>query len=171
MAAMVGTDVPGDGGTVDPDLEAYRTYASELAEAIAAALPDWVARSVVARCEASGRAVDAAVRAAADEAGGRAGEEYLPRIRALLQQDPDDHRTTPLAMLRSATRHATEALEVLGVPPVDRDEFARHAFPEDRYDLTPATFADVSPSLHEPALVWGAAKAHVHLSRRRAGNS
>jgi hypothetical protein len=168
---MAGADVPGDGGAADPDLEAYRAYASDLARAIEAALPDWVASSVLARCEASGRAVDAAVRAVADEAGGRAGEEYVPRIRALLHQDPDDHRTTPLAMLRSATRYATEALGALGVPPVDRDEFARHAFPDDRYDLTPATFADVSPSLHEPALVWGAAKAHIHLSRRRAGNS
>jgi hypothetical protein len=35
------------------------------------------------------------------------------------------------------------------------------------YDLTPASFADVDPALHEPGLVWGAAKAHVHLARRR----
>jgi hypothetical protein len=58
-------------------------------------------------------------------------------------------------------------LRAAGVPPVRRDEFAEHAFPDDVYDLAPASFADVDPSLHEPGLVWGAAKAHVHLSRRR----
>ena len=41
------------------------------------------------------------------------------------------------------------------------------AFPDDVYDLAPASFADVDPALHEPGLVWGAAKAHVHLARRR----
>jgi hypothetical protein len=59
-------------------------------------------------------------------------------------------------------------LDELGVGPPDRDEFARRNFPEDRYDLTPASFADVDPTLHEPGLVWGAAKAHVVLQRRRA---
>ena len=41
------------------------------------------------------------------------------------------------------------------------------SFPDDPYDLTPGSFADVDPSLHEPGLVWGAAKAHVVLARRR----
>ena len=40
-------------------------------------------------------------------------------------------------------------------------------FPDDDYDLSPATFADIDESLHEPGLVWGAAKAHVVLTRRR----
>ncbi len=33
--------------------------------------------------------------------------------------------------------------------------------------LAPASFADLHPDLHEPGLVWGAAKAHVVLARRR----
>ena len=35
------------------------------------------------------------------------------------------------------------------------------------YDLAPANFADVDPALAEPGLLWGAAKAHVHLARHR----
>ena len=63
-------------------------------------------------------------------------------------------------------------LREAGVEPAERDEFATRAFPDDAYDLAPASFADVHPSLHEPGLVWGAAKAHVHLRRRReAANS
>jgi hypothetical protein len=58
-------------------------------------------------------------------------------------------------------------LAAAGVPPVGRDEVARRLHPDDDYDLTPASFADISPELHEPGLVWGAAKAHVVLARRR----
>ena len=54
------------------------------------------------------------------------------------------------------------------VPAVaDRDAFAVQQFPDDDYDLAPPSFADVDPGLQELALTWGAAKAHLHLSRRR----
>ena len=62
--------------------------------------------------------------------------------------------------------HATDVLASAGARPVARDEFSARHFPDDVYDLTPASFADVDPALHEPGLVWGAAKAHVHLTRR-----
>ena len=48
-----------------------------------------------------------------------------------------------------------------------RDRFAEQTFPDDVYDLVPASFADVDPSLHEPGLLWGAAKAHTVLVRRK----
>ena len=54
------------------------------------------------------------------------------------------------------------------MPPVVRPAFEEEAFPDDDYGLTPATWADIDPALHERGLVWGAAKAHVVLSRRRA---
>jgi hypothetical protein len=51
---------------------------------------------------------------------------------------------------------------------VEREAFAEASFPDDTYDLTPATFADVDPALVEPAIQWGAAKAFVH--KRRHGS-
>jgi hypothetical protein len=63
--------------------------------------------------------------------------------------------------------HPTQVLAEAGVPPVERDEHAARLFPDDRYDLAPATFSDLDEALHEPGLVWGAAKAHVVLARRR----
>ena len=54
------------------------------------------------------------------------------------------------------------------MPPVERDDFAREAFPDDDYDLTPASFADVDPSLFEPGVAWGAAKAWTHRQRHRS---
>jgi hypothetical protein len=64
---------------------------------------------------------------------------------------------------------ATAVLREAGARPVARDEFGERSFPDDVYDLSPATWTDVDPALHEPGLVWGAAKAHVHLARRRTG--
>ena len=64
-------------------------------------------------------------------------------------------------------RWATQVLDAEGVAPVARDPFAQRQTPDDAYDLTPASFADIDPGLAEPGLVWGAAKAHVHLARRR----
>ena len=58
-------------------------------------------------------------------------------------------------------------LAQVGARPVPRDEFRERSFPDDVYDLVPGSFADVDAGLHEPGLVWGAAKAHVHLARRR----
>ena len=105
---------------------------------------------------------------AAADAGQRAADEVGEAVRRLLERDVDDQGTTPLSLLRGAVRYPSAVLEDAGVPPVGRDEVQEALFPEDRYDLAPATFADVDPSLAEPGLVWGAAKAFAH--RQRHGN-
>ena len=81
--------------------------------------------------------------------------------------DVDEQVGNPLAILRSLVHHPTAVLRSAGASPVPRDDFDVRNFPDDVYGLSPATFADVDPALHEPGLVWGAAKAHVHLARRR----
>jgi hypothetical protein len=139
-----------------------RDYALRLADAIDAALPQWVLRSVE-RFTASPE-----VLAAAFAVGEEARAEAGAAVRRLLLTDIDEQTDTPLGILRTAVRYPTEVLQAAGIRPVPRDAFAERAFPDDVYGLTPATFADVDPSLHDPGLEWGAAKAHVHLSRRRA---
>lgn len=69
---------------------------------------------------------------------------------------------TPLQVLRTAVRYPTAVLKAAGVPPVERDEFSRERFPDDVYDLTPMSFADVAPELAELGIVWGAARAMEH---------
>ena len=86
-------------------------------------------------------------------------------MRALLAADVDEQRTTPLTLLREAVVYPAAVLREGRVPPVERDEFSRTRLPDDDYDLAPATFADVDPSLHELGLVWGAAKAWTHKQR------
>jgi hypothetical protein len=110
------------------------------------------------------------VATAAVAAGRLARDEVMPELRALLAADIDDQRTTPLAVLREAVRYPTSVLAAAGVPPVARDEFALRSFPHDIYNLAPATFADLDPSLAELGIAWGAAKAFEH-KRRHGGSS
>lgn len=158
---------PSGAGRADPaDEAALVRHASALADAVDAALEGWV-RGCVAR-RRPGPEPDPGLDAAAADAARRCRAEVGAQVRALLSTDVDEQVGTPLTLLRDAVRYPTEVLRAAGVPPVRRDEFSRSSFPDDDYDLTPASFADVDPSLHEPGLVWGAAKAHVHLARRRA---
>jgi hypothetical protein len=147
--------------------QALEEHGRALADAISDALPGWVERSVRRRLEDAGRTVDPDVMAAAADAGKRAAEEVGAAVRRLLARDVDEQRTTPLSLVRGAVRYPTAVLEGAGVPAVDRDEVQAALFPEDRYDLAPANFADVDPSLAEPGLVWGAAKALAHLQRHK----
>lgn len=127
-------------------------------------MPGWVERSVAAR--APGRAD---LTGAANEAGRQARAEVAPRIRALLEADIDDQRTNPLAIVRSAVTFPTAVLAAAGIPAPERDAIQARLFPDDVYDLAPATFADVDPSLADLGLAWGAAKAWQHLHRNREG--
>jgi hypothetical protein len=157
--------------TDDPaDARALRGYADGLLAAVVAALPGWVERSVVDRHgQWAGTAPPATVRDDARYAGEDAVASVEPALRALLSLDVDEQRTNPLAIIRVAVRHPTAVLRAAGVPPVERDAHAERLFPEDVYDLSPAAFADIDESVHEPGLLWGAAKAHVILRRRRQG--
>lgn len=143
--------------------------AKALADGIEAALPGWVERSVARLLVASRGEADAAVMAEAREAGAQARADIGGRARALLESDIDRQRTNPLSLLRQAVRYPTEVLRAAGVEPRERDEMQERLFPDDVYDLTPATFADVDPDLAEPGLAWGAAKAWTHRRRHGAG--
>lgn len=155
----------------DPaDAAAMLGYAIALVEAVDVALPGWVVRSVRQRWVAwEGAEPPPVVLERAASAGQRARAEVVAELRELLATDVDAQRSNPLAVIRRAVAYPTAVLLEAGVPPVDRDADAERLFPDDLYDLSPAAFADLDPAVHEPGLVWGAAKAHVILRRRRSG--
>lgn len=149
-----------------PDLEvSVEEQARALADGVEATLPGWVERSVRRVLVAHQGCADPEVMAWARAAGERARADVVPRVRALLGLDIDDQRTNPLSLLRQAVRYPTEVLRQAGVPPVQRDRFSEERFPDDDYDLTPASFSDIDPALFEPGMAWGAAKAWVHKQR------
>lgn len=149
------------------DAAALAHHAAVLAAGIEVAIGPWVERVVAELASRWDPPLAARLNDEARAAGRVATEELAPRIRELLETDVDSQRTGPLALLREAVRFPTAVLAAAGVPAVSRDEFAERSFPDDVYDLSPASFADLDPELHEPGLVWGAAKAHVILARRR----
>jgi hypothetical protein len=135
-------------------------YGAELAAVVDRVLPGWVVRCVQRfRTDLDG---DAAV------AGEAARSEIGIRLRDLLETDLDRQRSNPLAVLRGAVRYPTAVLAAAGVPAVVREPFAVTAFPDDIYNLAPATWSDIDPTLQDPGISWSAWKAHEFLRRRRA---
>ncbi|MEI7887410.1 MAG: hypothetical protein WCJ04_08465 [Actinomycetes bacterium] len=151
-----------------PEEQMFADYSAALATAIDGVLVEWVVNSVTKRASAAAVQLDEAQLAAAVDAGELCRADVSAKMWALLQSDLDVQQSTPLALLRSSTSYATQVLMSAGVPQVQRDEFEQRAFPEDVYGLAPAALSDVNQLLLEPGLEWGAAKAHLHLLRRRA---
>lgn len=140
----------------------------ELLDTALAVLPRWVTRSVERVLRAQRIETTAELREATARAGAEARDAVQDELGGLLARDVDEQRTNPLAVLRAATRFPTRVLRAAGAAEVQRDDFQRERFPDDVYDLAPATWTDVDPALHEPGILWGAWKAMTVLDRRRA---
>ena len=162
-----GTDPPvATPGVDDVGIE---KYAGALSDGIAGAVPGWVERSVDRLYRAWAGPPPAPVVEAARRSGREALAAVGPAVRALLESDVDDQRTTPLSILRDAVRYPTAVLAAAGVPEVVRDPMDEAMFPDDPYGLTPAALGDVDPGLAGLGIAWGAAKASVHRRRHRRG--
>ena len=159
-------------GTGEPTSEAaLEGFARDLVEAVEAALPGWVQRCVLTRAAQAEVPVSDEVLRATRDAARQATGTVTDQLAQLFGSDIDDQNRSPMEVLRSAVRYPTAVLRWMGVPPVLREEFEVREFPDDDYALTPASFGDIDDALHEPGLRWGAAKAHVHLARRRGEQS
>jgi hypothetical protein len=154
---------------MEPDAGSEDDPPAGLLAAVDRSLSPWVVghvrRLVIAW---TGRPPTADVLDAAIAAGEQARADTGAALAALLATDIDAQRTNPLAVLRSAVRYPTDVLREVGVPEVVRDAFAERSFPDDPYDLTPATWRDLSDEVHEAGIIWGAWKAQRFLQRRRA---
>ena len=149
--------------TAEPTLADDEARLAEIAVALAASLeamvPGWLRRCV--------SSIDPEVDPSLLEATLDATMEALtPELERVLTADVDAGVGSPLAAIRAATGGVTRLLVDHGAVVPRRDEFDVRAFPDDLFGFGPASFADIDPSLHEPGLVWGAARAHVHLRRR-----
>ena len=154
-------------GGADADEARFAQISRDLADALDAAVPGWIAGLVLDRVRQWNGAVSEEVEAQAIAAGEAARRDVMPVLRELLAADVDEQRTNPLAVLRRATRHAHDVLDAAGVPHVERDEFSQRAFPDDHHALVPAGWDEIDPGLRELGITWGAAKAFVFKARRR----
>ena len=136
---------------------------ADLIAAIDAATHEWLVRCVMKtyvqqlgtpRLEVEEKLLVAAQLAAEQ------GRAYVAaELTRELSKDVDEQRVNPLQVLRNAVAFPTRVLLEFGVPTVTRDEMDSR--------MMPAHWTDVHESLLEPVVIWGAAKAHKVLQRRR----
>lgn len=150
-------------GEIEPSAEPVEL----LVESLRRVVPEWLAGCVTRTAQAALGACPDDLAEQARQMADRCAPAVTADLEALLRTDVDEQRTNPLALLRRASRHPTELLQSAAVPPVRRDAFAVERFPDDVYDLGPASWAEVHPDLHDPGIVWGAWKAATVLHRRR----
>ncbi|MDP7068191.1 MAG: hypothetical protein QF637_11250 [Acidimicrobiales bacterium] len=143
----------------------------QLAQELRDALPQWVETSVRNIYQAWGGDWHEQIAEDARIAGAQCVNDLMPAITASLQVDVEKQNTNPMSILRMAARYPTEVLSRIEIPPVQRDEYAKEAFPHDVYDLTPTAFLDFGQRCHELGITWGATKAHAHFAQRREGQS
>lgn len=145
---------------------AYREAAGRLADGLDGAVQDWIVRIVQQRLPADWSHHDhPRLWTQMSDVAAQIHDQVIPTLRNLLATDVETQATGPLGVLRSAVGPANRLLADAGVPRPKRDPVAESMFPDDLYDLGPANFDDVDPALHDIGLLWGAAKAHVVLTR------
>jgi hypothetical protein len=131
---------------------------------------DWVVGAVAAIVDAWGR-LDPDARAATFEQARLRGDLAAARaareLRALFALDPAAQRATPLEIVRSLRREATEVLAAAGVPEVERDPYESRAFADDVYRIVPRSLADLGDEeLGGALLAWGLGKARALRERQ-----
>jgi hypothetical protein len=148
--------------------------ARRLVAGVATGGPQWVEVSVARIVDAWG-ALDGPARSevsdAAAAAGVRAAARVESELRELFALDAAAQRATPLEVIRSLRREATEVLKQAGVPEVVRDPYEARAFPDDVYAIvlrTPAELGD--EDLGGALLAWGLGKAKVLRARAGEGD-
>jgi hypothetical protein len=133
-------------------------------------LPGWVERSVRRILDAWGRApADVRERAEGDavDAGRAATNRIVAELRSLFVLDVEEQPSTPLEIVRRAYREPTVVLAAAGVAPVERDDFAERAWPDDTYGLVVHGLGDLGDEELAPLqMAWGLAKAKVLRARR-----
>ena len=123
----------------------------QLTAAVANAFPRYLWERINKLGVVAGSSVDAAIAAGVAEL-----EETLAD---LLARPEVEQSRSPLELVRHATRHVTEALAGLGVQRPTRDQFLAETYPEDLYDLYPASSQSLGEEVWRLHLEWGKAKA------------
>jgi hypothetical protein len=171
---MPGADDDRDGepGAAAPGRALMADGAQRLVAGVEAGGRRWVEAAVARIVDAWGvldEAARADVSAAASAAGERSATRVANELRTLFALDPAAQRATPLEVIRSLRREATEVLHAAGVPEVERDQYESRAFPDDVYGIvlhSPAELGD--DELGGALLAWGLGKARI--LRVRAGD-
>jgi hypothetical protein len=154
---------------VESDLIDPTPYGISLADAVRAAMPNFVNRVITERLAACAKRQDTAAFSASLVGLGETMRASVDRaLRAFLTSDVDTQRTTPLTIIRNHMAPVTELLQRVECAHSARDPFDVSAFPDDLFAIGPHAWADFGDEVHEAGLSWGAAKAMAHRQRHRS---
>lgn len=155
----------GPAGSAQPDEPASIDPPADLLRSAERVTGRWVRRVIAHAAARAGS--DTSDWDDLDDVVDASTERILDDLRVLLAQDVDEQRVNPLSVYRASVAEPTAYLRRRDVAEPPADRFAAERFPDDPYQLGPATWSDIDPELHEPGLIWGAWKAKVILTRRR----
>ncbi len=163
-------DTPDDLDISEPrGLERMAEAGARIVDGVERCAAGWIERTVVDLAEQWGQLTPTArdaLAADARDAGERARARVTAELRAFFALDAAQQRTTPLAIVRTLRREATEVLQRAGVPPVERDPYEVRAFPDDIYGIVPHALAELGDDdLGPTLLVWGLGKSAVLRAR------
>lgn len=142
------------------DEQKYLNYGRELRSAVADAIVPWLTSVVGDRTTAP---IPDAVTAAIDDVS----EKALANITTLIEADVDRPLSGPLEQIRRAVVELGPVLDAHRFTAPPRDPFDEQMSPNDTHSLGPASFFELGEEVQRAGITWGAAKAHLHQSRRR----
>jgi len=143
-------------------------YSQTLFDTCVVAVPEWITNRIQNVCLMSGGVVPEIVTTKVAGVAHATKAQVQIDLMALLSVDVDAQRTNPLQVLRGSTLMATALLIEAGIPPAQRDEFEVRSMPDDMFALGPLTWRDLGDDVHNAGIEWGAWKAAMIISRRRA---
>ncbi len=141
------------------DEEKYVDYGRALRAAIDEAIAPWLLATLEQRREH----IPDEVLAAVDRVRSTAFEN----LTTLVEADVERPLSGPLEQIRRAVSTLTAVLDEYGFERPKRDPFDEQMQPDDVHGLGPASFLELSEEVQIAGITWGAAKAHLHKSRRR----
>lgn len=144
------------------DGTAFAEVGESLRVELIRALPEWVRTTVMARLatEPDAEQLEAVIAGIVDSVN--------TRMRRLVSADIDEPLSGPLEIVRQSAVPLTTLLVELGAEARARDPYASGARPEDVFDIGPMSFLEFDEAVQDAGIRWGAAKAYVHMRRRRA---
>lgn len=143
------------------DDEKYLEYGERLAAAVTADIGPWLREVVAKRIADPGADTELQALLRSVE------RETIRAITELVTADVDAALSGPLERIRRSIHPLTEALDERGVQAPVRNSLDVEMRPDDRHGLGPMNYLDISQEVHEAGITWGAAKAHLHMKRRR----
>ena len=151
---------PGESSAEPSDEEKYLGYGRALRASVDKAIRPWLTQLVLAlHGDPLTNALTNAIEVVAEDA--------WANLTVLIEADVDRPLSGPLEQIRRAAASIGPVLADHGVARPPRDPYDEQMQPDDIYSLGPISFMDLGPDVQSAGITWGAAKAHLHTSRRR----